>query len=115
MSNQSDVQAAVRNVTGTALSYEGDWHALFDAQSVPAGTFNERMLSLLNTSLGASYTGLPAAQQAYAVSLGFTNWSSMNTVSLGGGPTTTPAVELSDDDGTTWLMDDDTTTYLTDD
>lgn len=30
-------------------------------------------------------------------------------------PATSPGVELSDDDGTTYLMDDDGITYLTDD
>lgn len=32
-----------------------------------------------------------------------------------GGPAITVAVELTDDDATTFLMDDDGTTYLTDD
>lgn len=32
-----------------------------------------------------------------------------------GGPAITVAVELADDDATTFLMDDDGTTYLTDD
>ncbi len=36
MSQQAARQASVRAVTGTALTYEGDWHALFDAASVPA-------------------------------------------------------------------------------
>lgn len=80
--NQSGVQAAIRAITGKALTYEGDWHALFDDQSIPAGTYNERLLQFINATMSASYTSLPQAQQEYAEALGFNNWSSMNTVSL---------------------------------
>jgi hypothetical protein len=77
--NQSGRQAAVRAITGTTLSYEGDFHALFDAQDIPVGPFNQRLLAFINDFLGASYTSLPGAQNAYAVSLGFRNWDSLNT------------------------------------
>ena len=80
--NQSGVQAAIRAITGKALTFEGDWHALFDDQSIPAGPFNARLLLFLNQVLSASYTSLPEAQQVYAEALGFHNWSAMNTVSL---------------------------------
>ena len=79
MSNQSDKQASVRGVTGTALTYEGDWHALFDARGIAAGTFDGRMLAYINGKLVACYDNLPAAQQALAASQGFYNWDSMGT------------------------------------
>lgn len=40
-----ELQRAVRAVTGTKGSYEGDWHAYFDMQGIPAGQFNGRMLT----------------------------------------------------------------------
>lgn len=82
MSNQSGVQQAVRNATSTALSYQGDWHALFDADGIAAGTWNERMLAWINAKLGSTYANIGDAQQAYAVDQGFYNWSSMDTVVL---------------------------------
>ena len=83
MTNQSGVQQAVRDTTGTALDYNGDWSALFDQDGIAAGDFNGRMLAWINQYLGASHTSLPAAQQAFAVEQGFANWSSMGTLVLG--------------------------------
>lgn len=77
--NQSDLQQSIRDQTGTDLTYEGDWHALFDEEGIAAGTFNNRLHAYLNAQLGVTYDDLPSAMQAYAVSLGFYNWSSMNT------------------------------------
>lgn len=82
MSNHSGVQAAIRAETGTAHPYNGDWLALFTADSIPDGTFNERMLAWINFKLSATHTSLPEAQQAFAEDQGFTNWSAMNTVVL---------------------------------
>jgi len=82
MTNQGGVQAAIRAITSTTLDYNGDWHALFDNQSIPAGDFNGRLLQFINQVLSTSYASLPQAQQAYAVALGFANWSAMNTVDL---------------------------------
>lgn len=79
MSNQSLRQASVRAVTGTAYHYEGDWLALFDAQSVTAGTFNDRMRVWLNSQMGTSYQFLSDAMHAYAVFQGFTSWDEMGT------------------------------------
>lgn len=83
MSNQSGVHAAIRASTGTTGTYTEDWHALWDDAAVAAGTFNERMLAWINTTLSASYTNINAAMQAYAVDQGFDNWISMNTITLG--------------------------------
>lgn len=85
MSNQSGVQAAIRASTGTTGTYTEDWHALFDADGIATGAWNERMLAWINTTLSASYTNINAAMQAYAVDQGFDNWSSMNTITLGPG------------------------------
>lgn len=82
MTNQEGVHAAVRNVTATAGTYLEDWHALFTANSVAAGPFNERMLSFLNTNLGTSYARLTDAMNAFAISQGFAGWSDMNTFTL---------------------------------
>lgn len=78
--NQSDVQASIRAATGTALPFEGDWHALFDQASIATGPFDGRLLAWINAQLVASYTSLPTAQQALAASRGFANWSSMTSV-----------------------------------
>jgi hypothetical protein len=85
MSNQGNVQASVRERSGSTanLSWNEDWHYLWDQEGVAAGTFNERMLTWINTELGETYTSLPGAMQAYAESLGFYNWSSMNEIGAG--------------------------------
>lgn len=78
--NQSDRQASVRAVTGTAWTYEGDWSALFDSASIPAGSFNGRLLAWINSTMSASYTELNGAMQAYAVSQGAASWNELGTL-----------------------------------
>lgn len=85
--SQGTLQASIRAVTGTALSFNGDWLALFDAAGIPAGTFNERLLQWLNAQMGTSYASLPGAQAAYAASQGATTWSAIRSIGAGGGPT----------------------------
>lgn len=41
---QGDLQAAVRAVTGTTQTFEGDFHALFDLAGVPPGHFSGRLV-----------------------------------------------------------------------
>lgn len=82
MSNQGKVQASVRAITSTSLDYNGDWNALFSAAGITARTWNGRMLAWINGRLGTSYTSLPTAQQAFAVNQGYTNWSSMGTITV---------------------------------
>lgn len=79
MSNQGLQQQSVRTITGTSLTYEGDWLALFDAAAIPAGDFNGRLLAWINVKLSTSYTNLPQAQQALAENQGAYNFSSMGT------------------------------------
>jgi hypothetical protein len=80
MSNQSARHAAVNAILGiSGGTYEGSFHAMFDADSIATGTFNGRLLAWLNAKLEASYTSLPGAQHAFAVSLGFADWNSLNT------------------------------------
>jgi hypothetical protein len=81
--NQEGRHQAVRDITGTSGSYNEDFLALFAASGFSTGTFNERFLLWLNAILGETHTSLPAAMQAYAASLGFTNWSSLNTIVAG--------------------------------
>jgi hypothetical protein len=84
MTNQGARQQSVRDVTGTALDYNGDWHALFDLAGIPAGDFNGRLLAWINGRLGVTYPDLPGAMQAFAESQGAYNWSSMGTFDAAG-------------------------------
>ncbi len=84
MSNQGLLQQSIRDYTATALDLNGDWMALFANDGITTGTFNERMLAWINSMLGASYTSLPAAQQAFAVEQGYSNWSTMAAIVLSG-------------------------------
>ncbi len=84
MSNQSKKQASVRAITGTTSTYEGDWHALFDAASIPKGDFNGRLLAWINQTLlePQPYTNLPSAQAGFAISKGAYNWDSLGTFTV---------------------------------
>lgn len=83
-SAQGDRQSAVRALTGTAYTYEGDWEVLFSNASVsPDGGFNGRLLAWINTQLGSSYTEINGAMAAYAAANGSTNWSSMGGLGAG--------------------------------
>lgn len=79
MTQQGLRQASARDLSGfaTETNYNEDLLRLFDAQSIPAGTFNERQLRWINARMAASYTNLTEAMQAYATSQGASNWSSM--------------------------------------
>lgn len=77
MTNQSDRQESVRNITSTVFDYNGDWSALFDAAGIPAGDFNGRFLQWINAQLSSSYTELNGAMAAYAASQGVSNWDSL--------------------------------------
>jgi hypothetical protein len=83
MTNQSDQQQSIRNVTATALNYEGDWHALWDSLGISSKTFNERMLEYINLALNTSYTELNGAMAAYAIANGVSNWNSLGTFTPG--------------------------------
>jgi hypothetical protein len=82
MTQQGLRQASARNLSGfaTGTNYNEDFLRLFDAQGVPAGTFNERQLRWINARMGASYTNLDEAMQAYATSQGADNWSAMGAL-----------------------------------
>jgi hypothetical protein len=95
VTNDGARQATVRAATGTALTYEGDWHALFDAAEISPGPFNGRMLAWINAQLGAAYADLPGALDAFAISQGAPNWSSLGSFTIGGS-TYTPSLDFSD-------------------
>lgn len=82
MSNQGARQASVRAVTGTAFTYEGDWHALFDLDGVAAGSFNGRLLAWINQNLGTSYSEINGAMNAFAIDQGYSDWNSMGTFTV---------------------------------
>ncbi|WP_395443558.1 hypothetical protein [Caulobacter sp. UC70_42] len=81
MSQQGYRQASIRAITGSTTdeTYEGDWHKLFDLASIPAGTFNERLLQWINAKLTKSYTDVNEAMQALATANGAYNFSSMGS------------------------------------
>lgn len=79
MSNQSKRQASVRLVTSTASTYEGDFHALFDLESIAPGTFNGRLLDYINLKLGAAHTELNGAMAAFAIANGSASWNELGT------------------------------------
>ena len=79
MSQQGLRQAAIRAVTGTALTYDGDWHALFTLRGVAAGPFNQRMIEYLQGELLSFEENLPNLMQEFAEANGAYNWSSMGT------------------------------------
>jgi hypothetical protein len=81
MSNTSGVQAACREYAEVTVGDPvANWHAVLDKDEIDPGDFNGRMLAWINAKLGTSYPDLAGAQQAFAVSQGFNNWASMNTV-----------------------------------
>lgn len=55
-------QRDIRSLSGTALTYEGDCHALFDTVGIAGGEYNGRLLAYINNMLGAHHTNLPGAQ-----------------------------------------------------
>lgn len=91
-------QATVRASTSTALSYEGDWEALFDQASIgTSGGFDGRLLAWINAQLSTSHTNVNNAMQAFAVARGSPtpiNWSSMGTFTIGGGAAASDPVPI---------------------
>ena len=82
-SNQSLRQASVRATSGTTGTYEGDFHALWDLESIASGAFDERMLAWINARLVADYTDISSAMQAFAEYCGVTNWDSLGMFTAG--------------------------------
>lgn len=81
MSNQSARQASVRAVTGTAFTYEGDWHALFTASGIPDGDFNGRFLQWLNARIPEPKTNLVDAMASYAINVAqVSSWSEVREI-----------------------------------
>ena len=79
MSQQGLRQASIRAVTSTTLTHNGEWLALFDALEIPAGTFNERLLSYVNTKLGTSYDNVNGAMAALAADQSANEFQGMGT------------------------------------
>ena len=78
-SNQEARQTSIRAVTSTTGTHNEDWLALFTARSAPAGEYNERLLSYINTLLSTSHTNINDAMQALAADQRADNFSSMGT------------------------------------
>ena len=77
--NPEAKQASVRGVTSTTGTFNEDWLALFNARSIGAGTYNERLLAYINGELSTSYTDINLALQAFATDQDDYNFSSMGT------------------------------------
>tara|TARA_R100001230_G_C5598255_1_gene112800 strand:- start:31 stop:279 length:249 start_codon:yes stop_codon:yes gene_type:complete len=82
MTNQGELQASIRNQTGTENDYNGDWHALFDLYGIASGEFNGRFILWLQAETGSSDTDLNGLKQLYASQKGFYNWNSVNSVGM---------------------------------
>lgn len=77
MSNREALQASLRAATGTAHSFNEDWLALFDAEDIPPGHFDERQLVWINTRLGTNHETLADARNAFAVLQGKASWGEL--------------------------------------
>lgn len=87
MTNQGDLQASLRTLTGTAYDYNGDWNALFDLAGIASGHFNERLLTWLQQATGSSETDINGLKQLYAQQQNVYNWNSIGSrliVPMGG-------------------------------
>lgn len=68
------LQAALRTITGSAGTYEGDWHSYLDTQGIPAGQFNGRLLQyakLINPTIStfdAAHERFLTRGPSYAIS-----------------------------------------------
>ena len=82
MSNQGLRQKSARTIYGGSadVPYNEDFMRMFTAEGVPtAGAFDGRFLQWLNIRLARTYTNLPEAMTAFAVSQGVANWDSVGT------------------------------------
>lgn len=77
MTQQGYRQFSARAITGMAETYDGDWHALFDMDNIPAGDFNGRMLAWINDELDEDFTNIADALQAFAEEFDAYNFSSL--------------------------------------
>jgi hypothetical protein len=73
------LQLALRSVTGSAQTYQGDWHAYFDVIGVPQGQFNGRIIHYYNLIQGISTITSASAAENYFLLNGVT---SIPTLSL---------------------------------
>lgn len=80
--NQESLHDALRTRSGSVknLTFNGDWVAVFDADGISAGTFNERLLKWINFRLSASHANLAGAQAAFAASKSVTRWTDITSV-----------------------------------
>jgi hypothetical protein len=83
--NQELQHQSARDITGTEGTYNSDFLAMFALAGYTTGTFNERFLLWLNDQLGAAYTSLNDAMNAFAIEQGAMNWHSMGTFTIGPG------------------------------
>lgn len=76
------IQKSVRALTGTSLTYEEDWHTLWDNAGIADGVFGERMLAWLNVELGASYGDVNDAMRAFALTTGKPSFGEVNSLGI---------------------------------
>jgi hypothetical protein len=68
-----------RAISGKALDYNGDWHAVFDTAAIPPGDTSGRMLAWINLKLGTTYKEVNGAMYAFAAANGAATWGGMGT------------------------------------
>lgn len=90
--NQELRQASVRAVTGTTLTYNGDWMALFDMEGIAAGPFNQRFLAWINARLSSAYTELNGAKAAFAAAEGVARFADIGVFVATSGPDVTAPI-----------------------
>jgi len=78
--NQESVQQSLRDMTGVAYDYNGDWWEFFDLYGIADADFNGRMVAWLQSSLGSTATNINDLKNEYAAALGVYNWNSITKI-----------------------------------
>lgn len=80
--NQEAKHISIRTITSTTGTYNEDWIAAFDDDSVAAGTFNERMIGWLQNRLTSSNENLPDLQAEFAIDKGADSWDQLGAFTI---------------------------------
>lgn len=79
--NQEGKQTSFRAISSTTGGFNEDAMAAMIAEGATGTTYNELMISWLQTRLGSSETNINNLKQEFAAAEGFNNWDSVNTFS----------------------------------
>lgn len=78
--NQEQLQNNIQAITGTDLTYNEDWSALFDDNSIFEGAFNDRMVAYLQSVLDSSLDNLNELKALYAIRQGLDRWEQVTEI-----------------------------------